>query len=79
MQQNYHDCIAICRVYGPPNKFTTFTCNSKWPEINEAIRFEPGQKPCDRSNMIVRVFHIKLHEYLDDIKEGRIFGPIRAS
>ncbi|XP_062183399.1 uncharacterized protein LOC133887455 isoform X2 [Phragmites australis] len=78
MQQNYQDCMAICRVYGPPNKFTTFTCNPKWPEIIEAIRFEPGQKPCDRSDMVVRVFHMKLHEYLNDIKEDRIFGPVHA-
>jgi hypothetical protein len=41
MQLNYHDCLSICCTYGPPD---TFTCNSKWPEILEAIRFEPGQK-----------------------------------
>ncbi|KAL6897248.1 hypothetical protein ACP4OV_006944 [Aristida adscensionis] len=78
MQQNYHDFMAICRAYGPPDKFTTFTCNPKWPEIELAIRFEPGQKYSDRSDMTVRVFHMKLHEYLSDIKEGRIFGPVRA-
>jgi hypothetical protein len=27
--QNYHDGIAICREYGPPDLFITFTCNSK--------------------------------------------------
>ncbi|WVZ59158.1 hypothetical protein U9M48_009350, partial [Paspalum notatum var. saurae] len=78
MHQNYQDCMAICCAYGPPDKFTTFTCNSKWPEIYEAIRFEKGQKPSDRSDMVVRVFHMKLNEYLADIKEGRVFGPVRA-
>jgi hypothetical protein len=78
MQQNFHDCMAICRVYGPPDKFTTFTCNSKWPEIVEALRFEPGQRPTDRSDMVVRVFHMKLDEYRDDIKEGHVFGPVSA-
>lgn len=29
MIQNYHDAIAICRVYGPPDLFITFTCNPK--------------------------------------------------
>lgn len=29
MIQNYHDGIAICRVYGPPDLFITFTCNPK--------------------------------------------------
>jgi len=28
--------------------------------------------------MVVRVFHMKLDEYLDDIKEGCVFGPISA-
>ncbi|WVZ69470.1 hypothetical protein U9M48_018246, partial [Paspalum notatum var. saurae] len=78
MQQNYHDCLVICCTYGPPHKFTTFTCNPKWPEIAEAIRCEPGQKPSDRADMVVRVFHMKLEEYLTDIKEGRVFGPVRA-
>jgi hypothetical protein len=27
--QNYHDDIAICRVYRPPDLFITFTCNPK--------------------------------------------------
>ncbi|WVZ94466.1 hypothetical protein U9M48_040353, partial [Paspalum notatum var. saurae] len=76
MQQNYHVCLAICCAYGPPHKFTTFTCNPKWPEIAEAI--SPGQKPSDRGDMVVRVFHMKLEEYLTDIKEGRAFGPVHA-
>ena len=28
MNQNYHDCMAISRAYGPPSLFTTFTCNA---------------------------------------------------
>lgn len=78
MQQIFHDCMAICCTYGPPDKFTTFTCNSKWPKIAQAIRFEPGQKPCDRGDMVVRVFHMKLEELLDDIRQGRVFGPVCA-
>jgi hypothetical protein len=42
MIQNYHDGIVICRVYGPPDLFITFTCNTKWPEI-ELMLLE-GQK-----------------------------------
>ena len=37
MIQNYHDGIAICREYGPPDFFVTFTCNPKWPEIAEGL------------------------------------------
>lgn len=59
MIQNYHGGTAICREYGPPDFFVTFTCNPKWPEIAEGI-LEPGQKPTDRSDIIVRVFNMKL-------------------
>ncbi|WVZ82292.1 hypothetical protein U9M48_029572 [Paspalum notatum var. saurae] len=75
---NYQDAMAICRVYGPPDLFVTFTCNTKWREIVDALRFEPGQQPCDRSDLIVRVFHMKVDEFIADIREGRTFGPILA-
>ncbi|CAD6243026.1 unnamed protein product [Miscanthus lutarioriparius] len=78
MIQNYHDAIALCRVFGPPDFFVTFTCNPKWPEISEAIAFEPGQKPTDRADMVVRVYNMKLEELLDDIRNGAAFGPISA-
>jgi hypothetical protein len=73
MFQNYHDGLAICRVYGPPDFFVTFTCNPNWPEILESM-FEPGQKASDRSDIIVRVFHLKLNDLLNDIRSGDIFG-----
>lgn len=28
MHQNYHDAIALCQCFGPPDLFVTFTCNS---------------------------------------------------
>ena len=77
MIQNYHDAIAICRVHGPPDFFVTFTCNAKWPEIDEGI-IEPGQKPSDRADIIVRVFNMKLEDLLHDIKSGKAFGPCSA-
>jgi hypothetical protein len=77
MFQNYHDGLAICRVYGPPDFLVTFTCNPNWPEITERL-FEAGQTPPDRSDVIVRVYHLKLNELLQDIKSGFIFGPFVA-
>ena len=62
----------------PPNLFVTFTCNTKWREIGDVLRFEQGQQPCDRSDLIVWVFHMKVDEFIVDIREGKIFGPIRA-
>ena len=72
--ENFHDGLAVCRVHGAPDVFTTFTCNPKWPEITAAL--EPGQAPSDRADVVVRVYHMKLTEYLDEIKPGRAFGPI---
>jgi len=73
MIQNYHDAIAICRQYGPPDFFITFTCNPKWLEIAEGI-LEPGQRATDRAEIIVRVFNMKLEELLHDLRDGTPFG-----
>ena len=78
MAQNYQDAMAICREYGAPDLFVTFTCNPKWDEIAEALRQEPGQKPHDRSDITTRVFKIKLDELYSDIRTGDAFGPVRA-
>ena len=72
--ENFHDGLAVCRVHSAPDIFTPFTCNAKWPEITSAL--EPGQTPSDRADIVVRVYHMKLTEYLDEIKPGRAFGPI---
>ena len=76
MIQNYHDGIAICRVYGPPDLFITYTCNPKWPEITLANL--EGQAPNDRPDIIVRVFHMMLQRLLNDIRSDSIFGPTLA-
>jgi hypothetical protein len=76
MIQNYHDNMAICRVFGPPD-FFTFTCNPKWPEILESF-YRPDQKPSDKSDVIVRVYHMKLKELIHDIKSGNMFDPCNA-
>jgi hypothetical protein len=76
--ENFQDGLAICRVYGAPGLFVTFTCNPKWQEITEALLLEPGQKPHDRADLIVRVYHMKLQEFLHDIKSGIVYGPVDA-
>jgi hypothetical protein len=70
--------MAIYRVYSPPDLFVTFTCNMKWKEISDALHFETGQQPCDRSEIVVRVFHMKVEEFIVDIREGKTFGHVRA-
>ena len=78
MIQNYQDAMAICRQYGNPDLFITFTCNPKWPEIIRALSIIPGQKPEDRPDIIARIFKMKLNEMLATIKSGTIFGKIIA-
>ncbi|KAM0832574.1 hypothetical protein ACQ4PT_064805 [Festuca glaucescens] len=73
MVENFQDAVAIARVHGCPDIFTTFTCNPKWPEITEAISVEPGQKPHNRADITVRVYHMKLQEYLAAIRRGEAF------
>jgi hypothetical protein len=29
--------MAICRAYGNPDLFITFTCNVNWPEIRREL------------------------------------------
>ena len=78
MIQNYQDAMAICRRYGNPDLFITFTCNPKWPEITRALAKIPGQKPEDRPDIITRIFKMKLDNLLSTIKNEKIFGVIIA-
>jgi hypothetical protein len=75
MFQNCHDGLGICRDHGPPDFFVTFTCNLGWPKIVDSF-FGPGQIAPDRSDVIVKVFHLKLDDLLDDIRSITIFGPL---
>lgn len=53
---NYHDGMAICRQYGAPDLFITFTCDPKWPEIADALAAEPGQVAADRLDITTQEF-----------------------
>ena len=70
--------MAICRSYGAPDLFVTFTSNPKWDEVADALRFEPGQKPSYRPDIVSRVFKMKLDCLYSEIKSGVAFGPTRG-
>ncbi|XP_038681981.1 uncharacterized protein LOC119982582 isoform X2 [Tripterygium wilfordii] len=74
MIQHYHDAMAICRALGNPDLFITFTCNTQWKEICDALNLIPGQRAEDRPDIIFRVFHTKLIEFMKDIKQENYFG-----
>ncbi|XP_020108369.1 uncharacterized protein LOC109724099 isoform X2 [Ananas comosus] len=74
MIQNYHDAIAICKHCGHPDLFITFTCNTQWLEIQNALQFVPGQKSEDRPDIVCRVFKMKVDALMAEIKQGVFFG-----
>jgi hypothetical protein len=78
MVQNYQDAMAICRFCGPPDLFITFTCNPKWQEIADALAFTLGQQPSARSDIVSRVFRLKVDELVSVLKKGIYFGKAQA-
>nr|XP_043620367.1 uncharacterized protein LOC122592240 [Erigeron canadensis] len=77
MMQNYLDAMAICRSYGYPDLFLTFTCNPQWYEV---VRYMKQVKlnPEDRADTLSRMFKIKVDRLMQDIKENNIFGKLEA-
>ncbi|TKR70682.1 hypothetical protein L596_022674 [Steinernema carpocapsae] len=68
--------MAIVTEFGAPDLFITFTCNPKWPEIVSNLK--PGQSPCDRPDLVVKVFQLKLKEFMDDILKKQVLGKVKA-
>lgn len=77
MMQNYLDAMTICKVYGYPDLFITFTCNPNWPEIQRFVA-ERGLNSSDRPDAITRVFKQKLDTLMGDFKDKHYFGHLKA-
>ncbi|KAK9705842.1 hypothetical protein RND81_07G086300 [Saponaria officinalis] len=77
MRVNYLDTMTICKWFGYPDLFITFTCNPKWPEITRFCS-KKGLRSEDRPDIICRVFKIKLEELMRDLKFEHIFGRARG-
>lgn len=76
MMQNYQDAMALCKWYGYPDLFITYTCNPKWPEITRFVQ-KRGLRSEDRPDILCRVFKMKLDRLIKDLKTGQIF-PFRV-
>ncbi|RID62868.1 hypothetical protein BRARA_E01910 [Brassica rapa] len=78
MKNCYLDAMAICKHFGFPDFFITFTCNPKWPEI---IRYVKARKlkAEDRSDIICRIFKIKLDSLMDTLTKKNILGETQSS
>ncbi|CAN6871204.1 unnamed protein product [Brassica oleracea] len=70
---NEQDAMAICRNFGFPNLFITFTCNPKWHELTTFIQ-KRGLKSDDRPDIICRMFKMKLDCLMHDLTKKNILG-----
>nr|GEY86285.1 DNA helicase [Tanacetum cinerariifolium] len=78
MYAHYLDALAICRVHGNPSYFITFTCNVKWPENTEYMDDFRGVTTTDRSNIVDRVFEMKIHQFMKYLRDMKPFGKVIA-
>ncbi|CAN7043651.1 unnamed protein product [Brassica rapa subsp. trilocularis] len=54
MSEKYQDAMAICRWYGNPNLFITFTANPNWVEVKEHLEVYGGDSPNNRPDLECR-------------------------
>ena len=74
LKENFEDAMAIIKKYGKPDLFITFTCNPKWREITENLYL--GQTANDRTDLVTRVFKLKLNNLLNDIFKHGVLGKV---
>ncbi|XP_076946714.1 uncharacterized protein LOC143618348 [Bidens hawaiensis] len=77
MTQNYLDAMSICKWYGYPNLFLTFTCNPKWPEVKRFLK-DTDLNAEDMPDILCRLFKIKLDSLIKDLKEKSLLGKVLA-
>ncbi|CAN6868811.1 unnamed protein product [Brassica oleracea] len=78
MKNNYLDAMAICKHFGFPDLFITFTCNPKWPEITRYL-IQRNLNAEDKPEIISRVFKMKLDSLMTDLTDNEILGKTVAS
>ncbi|KAL8121432.1 hypothetical protein AgCh_018235 [Apium graveolens] len=78
MQQNFQDSLAVCKEYGHPDLFITFTCNPKWVEIQEAVQSSGSHDASVRPDIVARVFKLKLDAMLNDFTKKHVLGRVLA-
>ncbi|CAI9270074.1 unnamed protein product [Lactuca saligna] len=74
MRRRFMDAMALVQDDGMPDIFLTMTCNPKWKEIDDELL--PGQSAQDRSNLMVRVFHVMLEDLKVQLLQRHIIGVV---
>ncbi|XP_023741779.1 uncharacterized protein LOC111889853 [Lactuca sativa] len=77
MMQNYLDAMSLCKWFGYPDFFITFTCNPKWSEVQRFLK-DTTLNPEDRPDILCRLFKIKLDALIKDLRENSVFGMVQA-
>lgn len=77
MKNCYLDAMAICKHYGFPTLFITYTCNPKWPEITRYLS-QRNLNTEDRPETISRVFKMKLDSLMTDLTDNELLGKTVA-
>lgn len=78
MYSHYQDALSICREYGNPQYFISFTCNVNWPEIRRYMIAHNQMDVHSRADIICRVFYIKVKAFIKFLKEDNTFGDVMA-
>ncbi|KAK1360977.1 hypothetical protein POM88_045451 [Heracleum sosnowskyi] len=78
MQQNFQDSLAVCKQYGHPDLFITFTCNPKWDEIQDAVQSSGSHDASVRPDLVARVFKMKLDAMMNDLTKKHVLGRVLA-
>ncbi|XP_074371155.1 uncharacterized protein LOC141712209 isoform X1 [Apium graveolens] len=79
MQQNYQDSLAVCKEYGHPDLFVTFTCNPQWVEIQRALAATGCRDASARPDIVARVFKLKLDAMMSDFTKKHVLGRVPCS
>ncbi|CAN7016955.1 unnamed protein product [Brassica rapa subsp. trilocularis] len=73
MKNLYLDAMTVCKNFGFPDLFITFTCNPKWSNITRYVKSQKV-KAEDRSDIVCRIFKMKLDSLMDDLTKKNLLG-----
>lgn len=76
MREKFHDAMVTVAKFGKPEIFITMTCNPNWQEIRDNLF--PGQQVSDRTDLVVRIFSLKLKSVIADITKQHVLVAVKA-
>ncbi|KHJ95423.1 hypothetical protein OESDEN_04632 [Oesophagostomum dentatum] len=76
-RKQYSVGMAVAQRLGKPDLFITFTGNSEWREIKENLPTKLDTWMTEPL-LCVRVFYLKLKQFLNELVVEQIFGPVEA-